>query len=209
MTAPLLVVGSFNAKKLGEMVELLRGLELPVRSVGDYPHVRTVPETGTTFGANAREKALGMARQIEDPAVLGVVADDSGLEVDALGGRPGVYSARYVSETATDPERVERILEELGDLPAPRRTARFRCHVALANARAILIETEGVVEGRISFTPAGHHGFGYDPIFIPEGYDHTFAEIGYGVKHQISHRARAMQAFREKLADYLRDRSIG
>ena len=93
------------------------------------------------------QKALGLARQIGDAEVLGVVADDSGLEVDALGGRPGVRSARYVSESATDPERVLRILEELGDLPAERRTARFRCHVALANAERVLIETEGAVEG--------------------------------------------------------------
>jgi XTP/dITP diphosphohydrolase len=194
-----LVIGSFNAKKAAEMAELLDGLDLPVRSLRDYPGVVSVPETGDTFAENARQKALGFAAQIRDPALLGVVSDDSGLEVDALGGRPGVYSARYLGEEATDPQRVLGILKELGDLPPADRTARFRCHVALAAPGEALIETEGVVEGRIAFAPAGEHGFGYDPIFIPLGYDRTFAEIGYGVKHRISHRAVALRLFRERL----------
>ena len=104
-----------------------------------------------------------------------------------------------MSESATDPERVRRILEELGDLSAARRTARFRCHVALANAERVLIETEGAVEGRIAFAPAGEFGFGYDPIFIPRGYDRTFGEIGSDLKPRISHRAVALKAFRERL----------
>ena len=198
-----IVVGTFNKAKAAEMAELLIGLELPVRSLREFPAVQPVPETGNTFAANACEKALGMARQIGDPNVLGVVADDSGLEVDALGGRPGVWSARYVSESATDPERVLRILEELGDLPPERRTARFRCHVTLANAERVLIETDGAVEGRIAFAPAGDFGFGYDPIFIPRGYDRTFGEIGAELKPRISHRAVALKAFRERLQQML------
>ena len=201
-----LVVGSFNQAKAAEMAELLRGLELPIRSLRDFPAVRPVPETGETFGENARQKALGLARQIESAEILGVVADDSGLEVDALGGRPGVRSARYVSESATDPERVLRLLEELGDLPAERRTARFRCHVAFANAERVLIETEGAVEGRIAFAPAGAFGFGYDPIFIPRGYDRTFGEIGADLKPRISHRAVALRAFRSQLTKLLKER---
>jgi XTP/dITP diphosphohydrolase len=203
LRARALVVGSFNQAKAAEMAELLRGFELPVRSLRDFPAVRPVPETGETFGENARQKALGLARQIGDAGILGVVADDSGLEVDAIGGRPGVRSARYVSESATDPERVLRLLEELGDLPADRRTARFRCHVALANGERVLVETEGAVEGRIAFAPAGAFGFGYDPIFIPSGYDRTFGEIGADLKPRISHRAVALRAFRERLKQVL------
>jgi XTP/dITP diphosphohydrolase len=202
--AKALVVGSFNQAKAAEMAELLRGLEFPIRSLKDFPAVRPVPETGETFAENAREKALGLVRQIGEAEILGVVADDSGLEVDALGGRPGVRSARYVSESATDPERVQRILQELGDLPAERRTARFRCHVALANAERVLIETEGAVEGRIAFAPAGEFGFGYDPIFIPHGYDLTFGEIGADLKPRISHRAVALRHFRDQLLALLK-----
>ncbi|MGO8705557.1 MAG: non-canonical purine NTP pyrophosphatase [Candidatus Brocadiia bacterium] len=201
-----LVVGSFNQAKAAEMAELLRGLEVPIRSLRDFPAVRPVPETGETFAENAREKALGLARQIGGAEILGVVADDSGLEVDALGGRPGVRSARYVSESATDPERVLRLLEELDGLPAEQRTARFRCHVALANAERVLIETAGAVEGRIAFAPAGAFGFGYDPIFIPRGFDRTFGEIGAELKPRISHRAVALREFRERLKRML-DRS--
>jgi XTP/dITP diphosphohydrolase len=198
-----LVVGSLNRAKTKEMVELLDGLGLPVRSLSEFEGVLPVPETGTTFAENARQKALGWARQVTGPGILGVVSDDSGLEVDALGGRPGVYSARYVSESATDPERVQRLLEELGDLPPEDRTARFRCHVAFANAERVLIETEGVVEGRIAFDPAGDLGFGYDPVFIPSEHKRTFAELGYDVKHQISHRANALRLFRDQMKRWL------
>jgi XTP/dITP diphosphohydrolase len=197
------VVGSFNRAKAAEMAELLGGLEVPIRSVREFPAVRPVPESGESFAENARRKAQGLARQIGEAEILGVVAEDSGLEVDALGGRPGVRSARYVSESATDPERVRRLLEELEGLPAERRTARFRCHVALANAERVLIETEGSVEGRIAFAPAGAFGFGYDPVFIPGGYDRTFGEIGADLKPRISHRAVALRAFRERLKEAL------
>lgn len=194
-----IVVGSFNPKKAAEMVALLSGLEIPVRSAAEFAGVEPMPEDGATFAENSALKAQGLARQIASTEMLGVVADDSGLEVDALDGRPGIYSARYAGEDATDPERMQRILEELGDLPPERRTARFRCHVTFADANRILIETEGTVEGRIGFVPAGDFGFGYDPIFIPDGYDKTFAELGAAVKHKISHRARALARFREAL----------
>jgi len=198
-----LVVGSLNKAKAKEMMDLLDGLGVPVRALSEFAGAHSVPETGTTFAENARQKAMGWARQVAGAGVLGVVSDDSGLEVDALGGRPGVYSARYVSETATDPERVQRLLEELGDLPLEDRTARFRCHVAFADADEVLIETEGVVEGRIAFAPAGNLGFGYDPVFIPLGYERTFSELGYDVKHRISHRANALRLFRDRLRRWL------
>ncbi len=200
---PFIVVGSFNAAKAAEMATLLGDFHVAVRSLRDFPAVRPVPETGTTFGENARLKALGMAAQIHAPDFLGLVADDSGLEVDALGGRPGVYSARYVSESATDPQRVQRILEELGDLPYEKRTARFRCHVAFAAGGRILIETDGAVEGIISFAPSGDFGFGYDPIFVPLGHDRSFGELGAKVKHRISHRAKALRAFHDRFGGFL------
>ena len=203
------VVGSFNAKKAEEMAELLRGLEVPVRLLAEFAGVRPVSEDGETFAENSRRKALGLARQIiaanENCPLLGVVADDSGLEVDALDGRPGVYSARYAGEDATDSERVRRILHELGGVPAEKRSARFRCHIALADAERILLETEGTVEGRIAFEPAGNFGFGYDPVFIPLDYDGTFAELGAEVKHRISHRATALRLFRDGLVRLLRE----
>jgi len=203
---PAIVVGSFNPKKSAEMAELLAGVGAPVRSLSEFPDVEAVPEDGTTFAENARLKALGLARQIEAADILGVVADDSGIEVDAMNGRPGVFSARYGGENATDPERVQRMLEELGDLPPEKRTARFRCHVTCADAQRVLIETEGAVEGRIAFEPAGDFGFGYDPVFIPHGYDRTFSELGPEVKHRISHRAIALRKFREELIALLRGR---
>lgn len=203
MSDPFIVVGSFNAAKAAEMAELLSGFHVAVRGLRDFPGVRPVPETGTTFAENSRQKALGMAAQIETQGFLGLVADDSGLEVDALGGRPGVFSARYVSETATDPQRVQRILEELSTLPYEKRTARFRCHIAFARDGKVLIETDGVVEGFISFAPAGSFGFGYDPIFVPSGYDQTFGELGADVKHRISHRAKALRLFKDELKRHM------
>jgi len=204
--AQFIVVGSFNQAKAAEMAELLEGLPVSVRSLKEFRGVHPVPEEGDTFAENARSKALGLARQIPDEALLGLVADDSGLEVDALGGRPGVYSARYLGEQATDPDRVQGILRELGDLPPESRTARFRCHVAFADARHVLLETEGAVEGRISFAAAGEFGFGYDPIFVPLGFDKSFGELGAEVKHRISHRAQALRLFRERLARLLASR---
>lgn len=203
MTERFIVVGSFNAAKAAEIAELLVGLPVGVRTARDFAGVTSPPEPGVTFGENARAKATGIAAQIRAEGCLGVVADDSGLEVDALGGRPGVYSARYRGENATDPERVQGILAELAGLPFDDRTARFRCHVAFADAASVMLETEGVVEGRISFTPAGDFGFGYDPIFVPLGHEATFAQLGASIKHRISHRAQALHLFRERLEKWL------
>ena len=204
-----IIIGTFNLEKSMEMMELLRGLEVAARPLNAFPEIRPVPEDGRTFAENSRIKAIGIARQLLDSEILGVVADDSGIEVDALEGRPGVYSARYGGEDASDPERVQLLLKELGDLSPEKRGARFRCHIALANAEAVLVETEGAVEGRIGFDPAGDFGFGYDPVFIPQGYDATFAQLGAEVKHRISHRAIALKLFREALARMLSNAGVG
>lgn len=199
----MIVMGSFNPKKAAEIAHLLQDLHVPVRSLSEFPGVTPVPEDGATFAENASLKALGLARQMMTPDLLGVVADDSGLEVDALDGRPGIHSARYAGQTATDPERVQRLLLELGDRPPALRTARFRCHIAFADRERVLLETAGKIEGHISNEPAGTSGFGYDPVFIPNGYDKTFAQLGAAVKHKISHRAAALRLFRQALRDML------
>jgi len=202
-TRPTLVVGSFNVEKTAEIAELLGGLGVPVCSLRDYSDLEEVPEDGDTFAANARIKALGLAAQLASENIYGLVADDSGIEVDAMDKRPGIYTARYLGEDATDIEQMQGILTELKDVPQEKRTARFRCAIAFVQNGEVIIETEGTVEGHIGYAPAGDFGFGYDPIFIPNGYDRTFAELGADVKHQISHRATALCKFYEKLVKIL------
>jgi len=191
-----LVVGTFNRAKAREMTELLQGLAIEVLPLSAFDGARPVEETGQTFEANALMKAEGLARQIGE----WVVADDSGLEVDALGGRPGVFSARYGGEGLTDADRCRLLLDELKDTPSDRRAAQFRCVVALSRGGQERIVTSGAVEGRIALAPAGGGGFGYDPVFVPTGYDRSFGELGTEVKHRISHRAEALTRFREELA---------
>ena len=200
---PAVIVGSFNPAKTAEIVELLSDLPFAVRPIADFENILPVPENGTSFAENARIKALGFTRQVMSHPILGVVADDSGIEVDAMAGRPGVHSARYAGETAGDPERVNRMLGELRGLPHEKRAARFRCHIAFAEEGRVLIETHGKIEGHVSIEPAGDFGFGYDPIFIPQGYDRTFAQLGASVKHRISHRAIALRRFRDALLQML------
>lgn len=190
-----LVVGTFNRAKAREMAELLQGLAIEVLPLSAFAAARPVDETGETFEANALMKAEGLARQIGE----WVVADDSGLEVDALAGRPGVFSARYGGEGLTDADRCRLLLDEMKDTPPDRRAARFRCVVTLSRGGQERIVTSGAVEGRIAFAPAGGGGFGYDPVFVPNGYDRSFGELGTEVKHRISHRAEALRRFREEL----------
>jgi len=194
-----IVIATFNQAKAEEIRQLLGSTGFDLRGIREYTGIEPVHEGGMTFAENARLKALAYARQVSGDDVFGVLAEDSGLEVDALGGRPGVFSARYVSEDASDAQRVLRLLEEMSGVAPERRTARFRCHVALARADRVILEAEGVVEGSISMAPAGDFGFGYDPVFVPRGYDRTFAELGASVKHRLSHRAVALGHLREKL----------
>jgi len=194
-----IVVGSQNQGKVREIKELLEGLEIEVQSLAECPEVELVEETGSSFAENAELKATGFARQLG----VWVLADDSGLEVDALDGRPGVFSARYGGEGLTDAQRAVRLLEELRDVPDEDRTARFRCVAALADPNRLLCVTEGSVEGRIAHAPAGSSGFGYDPVFIPKGYDQTFAELGLEIKQRLSHRARALEELRDYLTEIL------
>jgi XTP/dITP diphosphohydrolase len=191
-----LVLASSNAGKLRELDALLRpfGYELVRQSeLG----IESPPETGDTFEANALLKARHASRLANLPAI----ADDSGIEVDALGGRPGVYSARYAGEGATDQQNLEKLLVELQGVPDEKRTARYQCVIALVQSGddpAPLIAT-GVWEGRIIRTPRGTGGFGYDPIFLPAGLTRTAAELSASEKNEISHRAQALRALASKL----------
>ena len=174
-----------------------------MRDLRAYPEVSEIRENGTSFEENAMLKALAASRQL--PAL--VIADDSGLEVDALGGAPGIYSARYAGANATERNTIGKLLRELARVRPTddRRRARFRCVVTLAHNGNLLGTFEGIVEGRIADEARGDSGFGYDPIFIPDGFEQTFGEMPAEVKNAISHRAKAIRA----LADRLRRLEFG
>jgi XTP/dITP diphosphohydrolase len=197
-----LVVATRNRHKTREIQHIL-GPEFMVRDLGAHPEVSEIRESGTSFEENAKLKALAASRQL--PAL--VIGDDSGLEVDALGGAPGIYSARYAGANATEKDKIDKILRELERVRATEdgRRARFRCVVALARNGNLLGTFEGIVEGIIALEARGDSGFGYDPIFIPEGLKQTFGELPTEVKNTISHRAKAIRA----LADRLRRLEFG
>jgi XTP/dITP diphosphohydrolase len=197
-----LVVATRNRHKAREIQHIL-GPEFKVRDLGAHPDVTEIRESGTSFQENAKLKALAASRQL--PAL--VIADDSGLEVDALGGAPGIFSARYAGANATDREKIDKLFRELARVrgTGDERRARFRCVAALARNGDLLGTFEGTVEGRITDKARGDSGFGYDPIFIPEGLEQTFGELPTEVKNTISHRAKAIRA----LADRLRRLEFG
>ena len=191
-----LVVATRNRHKTREIQHIL-GPEFKVRDLGAHPDISKIHESGTSFEENAKLKALVASRQL--PAL--VIADDSGLEVDALGCAPGIYSARYAGANATERDKIDKLLRELERVRATddRRRARFRCVVALARNGDLLGTFEGTVEGRITDKARGDSGFGYDPIFIPEGLKQTFGELPTEVKNTISHRAKAIRALAVEL----------
>jgi len=197
-----LVVATRNRHKTREIQHIL-GPEFRVYDLGVHPEISEIRESGTSFEENAELKALAASRQL--PAL--VIADDSGLEVDALGGAPGIYSTRYAGANATDTDKINKLLRELARVSATEdgRRARFRCVVALARNGNLLGTFRGIVEGSIADEARGDSGFGYDPIFIPEGLKQTFGELPTEVKNTISHRAKAIRA----LADRLRRLEFG
>jgi XTP/dITP diphosphohydrolase len=193
-----LLLATHNPHKVREFSQLL-GKNFELFDLTAFPEVAMTEETGRTFEENATLKAIAASR---DRRLL-VVADDSGLEVDALGGAPGVYSARYAGENASDAENIDKLLRELSaqSVAAEKRSARFRCVIALAQNGKMLGTFEGVVEGSIVDPPRGKGGFGYDPVFQPNGFDQTFGEMSPESKNKISHRAQAIAALREQLRD--------
>lgn len=191
-----LVLSSRNNYKLTELKGLLSDLEIQIASLKDFPEMPPVVEDGKTFKENAAKKALAAAQFTK----LLALADDSGLEVDALHGQPGVLSARFSGEGATDEANNARLLELLRDAPEGKRAARFRCAIAIATPEGQIEYAEGSCEGAIAFAPRGTNGFGYDPLFMPDGFGgRTFAELQPGEKNAISHRGRALAAARQLL----------
>jgi XTP/dITP diphosphohydrolase len=194
-----LLLATRNRNKVLEMRHALEGTGWQVVMLSDITGAPEVEEDGATFRDNALKKARSAART----SGLWTLAEDSGLEVDALGGEPGVKSARYAGEGANDADRIRKVLDLLVAVPEDRRTARFRCVMCLVTPAGDETCFEGRCAGRIAHNARGSAGFGYDPIFVPEGYDRTFAELGLGVKSKISHRARAMQ----QVSGFLRSRA--
>lgn len=190
-----LLIATHNRGKLMEYQELLGELDIELLTLDDVGIQEDVEETGATFEENARLKADAYART----SGLLTLADDSGLEVDALGGEPGVYSKRYAGDGKSDAERNEYLLEKLSAVPEAERTARFRCVIVIADAQGHTWVTEGTCEGEIAFEPRGTNGFGYDPIFVVAGAKRHLAEFSSGEKNRISHRGRAAVNAREIL----------
>ncbi|NLW45439.1 MAG: XTP/dITP diphosphatase [Syntrophomonadaceae bacterium] len=184
-----LVIASNNEKKKRELLQIIGDLDLEIATLKEFPQAPVVEEDGLTFQENAVKKA----REIAEFTGCLTLADDSGLEVDALGGLPGVHSARFAGEPSDDERNNRKLLEMLEGVPAQERTARFRCVIAIAFPDGRVETAEGTCEGRIGFEPRGQGGFGYDPLFIPDGYDLTFAELNPEVKNSISHRGKALQ----------------
>jgi XTP/dITP diphosphohydrolase len=188
-----LLVATRNAHKTEEIQGIL-GPQFNVTDLAAHPEIPHIAESGTTFQENALLKAVAVSKRM--PGF--VIADDSGLEVEALGGAPGIHSARYAGMNATDQEKTDKLLEELTRVGATKnaRRARFRCVLALACKGNVLGAFEGIIEGQIADRPHGSHGFGYDPIFMPEGFQQTFGELAPAEKNQLSHRARALERLR-------------
>jgi XTP/dITP diphosphohydrolase len=191
-----LIVATRNAHKTREIEQIL-GSEWAVRDLTAHPEISEITESGTSFEENAKLKAIAVSKKL--PGL--VIADDSGLEVEALRGAPGIHSARYAGANASDKEKIAKLLSGLAKVDAKinQRCARFRCVVAVARGGQVLATFEGVVEGKIAEQPRGSEGFGYDPVFIPDGFKETFAELPEEVKNDISHRAKAIRELQANL----------
>jgi XTP/dITP diphosphohydrolase len=196
VTIRRLVIATHNVGKAKEIRILLEQTGLEMLSLEGFKGVSEAQETEDSYAGNAIVKARHYAAETNE----WVLADDSGLEVAALNGAPGVLSARYAGSNASDEDRRRKLLEELASIFPERRDARFVCAVALAKPNQEIVKvTNGICEGVICETARGDSGFGYDPIFVPNGYNQTFGELAHEVKNQISHRARAIVAMRSFL----------
>lgn len=205
-----ILIATGNPGKIREIKEALRGIPIGLRYLREFRKISPLEESGKTYEENAILKAVSYSKQNG----ICALADDSGLEVDVLGGLPGVRSARYGGEGASDQKRTENLLMALTEAPGQKRTARFICCMALAGLAAkealagndepaVIHVCESKCEGLIGETPRGNNGFGYDPVFIPMGYNLTFGELSSTVKNVISHRAQALAAMREFLTRWI------
>ena len=193
-----LILASNNAHKLREFKELVAGMDVEILSQREAGYELDVEETGSSFEENAYLKA----KAVTDVAGCAAVADDSGLAVDVLDGRPGIYSARYGAGVAvTDEDRYNYLLREMGD--TDKRSGRYVCAICCTLPDGHVIQCRGECEGEILFAPRGNGGFGYDPIFKPEGQEKSMAELTPDEKNAISHRGKAMREFMEKFKEYL------
>lgn len=201
MTGSALVLGTRNRKKGAELAELLEPWGLSVITLDELPDAIDVVEDGDTFAANAALKATRQAAHLK----RWVLADDSGLVVDALEGEPGVYSARFAGPNASDDDNNRLLLQRLNNRPIEKRSAHYVCHVTLADPQGVVrAESHAECHGRIRFKPAGSNGFGYDPLFEVVEYHRTFGELGPHVKRAISHRARAIREIIPRIVGTLR-----
>ncbi len=190
-----LLIATHNRGKLREFAEIFSGMPFELITLDDAGITHDVEETGETFEENARLKAVTYAAQ----SGLLALADDSGLQVDALGGEPGVYSKRYAGEGKSDAERNAYLLEKISGVPREKRTARFRCVIVIANPQGETWTSEGTCEGEIAYAPRGTNGFGYDPIFVVREANLHMAELSSEEKNRVSHRGRAAVGAREHL----------
>ena len=196
-----IVVASRNRKKTEEIRDLLEPRGIQVVSVADFVGAPEPIEDGETFAENAAKKATEIARHLQ----RGTIGEDSGLRVDALGGAPGVYAARFAGEPSDDERNNAKLIAELDGVPDDKRGAEYVCHVALADPDgAVRLNVEATCRGRITREPRGTHGFGYDPYFLIPEYHRTFAELGPAVKRHLSHRARAFERLIPQLVRILR-----
>jgi XTP/dITP diphosphohydrolase len=201
-----IVLASRNKKKLEELKKIIeeglpqgKALSVNILTPEDFPQCKEIEEDGATFEANAIKKA----KYIFQCSGITAIADDSGLEVDALNGAPGVLSARYAGASADDEANIKKLLTEMKDIPPEKRSARFVCCIALASKNEVKTFF-GYVEGTIGTEPRGDKGFGYDPVFFPKGSNRTFAEMSEKEKNTISHRAQALK----KLQSYLKEKGF-
>ena len=190
-----IVLATGNEHKTEEFRDLLAGSKFKVLSAKKYGGMPKVIEDGNTFQTNAYLKAYSLFKQLKKKHW--VIADDSGLEVDYLYGAPGIYSARYAGTEASDSENVDKLLKNLKGISESERKASFRCVLCLIDKDGGTYYFEGVCEGFIGRKPRGESGFGYDPIFLPEGYKYSFAELGESIKSELSHRAKAVKACKQ------------
>ena len=195
-----LVVATKNQGKMREIRDLLKDFKIKVTSLADYPDAPEIVEDGTTFAQNALKKAATIALYTKK-LTLG---EDSGLEVKALSNRPGVYSARYSGEGATDPKNNRKLLRELKNVPLEKRQARYRCCAALVDGKKIIDVVSGSCNGLIALKSCDKNGFGYDPLFLIPQYNKTFGQLSLAIKATLSHRAKAMKKVKKILEDYLK-----
>ena len=187
-----IVLATSNTNKVEEFNQLFTTSAATIVSARAYGGMPAVEETGRTFQANAYLKAAALSQKLKKSHW--VLSDDSGLEVDFLKGAPGIFSARYAGAQASDEENVEKLIDALKGLPKRQRRARFRCVLCLIDCHRGLYYFEGACEGHVQLKPKGASGFGYDPIFVPKGYQRSFAQLGEAVKAELSHRAEAVRA---------------